>query len=156
MICRHQGSGCCFSCTAKFHRNRFSCPKCQGRSFTLVSFTLPCCTIYARWSLTVSLTTQQVELCSEGNSWSQSTRTGRIIQVAELLAICTLELPGGLGEQPSAVYKAIVLSLVNYALCVLSELKLFTVYLTYRSTPLTSRESITLSFSGCLVAKVVS
>ena len=59
MICRHQGSGCCFSCTAKFHRNRFSCPKCQGRSFTLVSFTLPCCTIYAHWSLTVSLTTQQ-------------------------------------------------------------------------------------------------
>ena len=78
LICRHQGSGCCFSCTAKFHRNRFSCPKCQGRSFTLVSSTLPCWTIYSRWSLTVSLTTQQVELCSEGNSWSQSTRTGRI------------------------------------------------------------------------------
>ena len=67
MICRHQGSGCCFSCTAKFHRNRFSCPKCQGRSFTLVSFTLPCWTVYACRSLTVSLTTQQVELCSEGN-----------------------------------------------------------------------------------------
>ena len=78
LICRHQGSRCCFSCTAKFHRNRFSCPKCQGRSFTLVSSTLPCWTIYSRWSLTVSLTTQQVELCSEGNSWSQSTRTGRI------------------------------------------------------------------------------
>ena len=67
LICRHQGSGCCFSCTAKFHRNRFSCPKCQGRSFTLVSSTLPCWTIYSRWSLTVSLTTEQVELCSEGN-----------------------------------------------------------------------------------------
>ena len=35
LICRHQGSGCCFSCTAKFHRNRFSCSKCQGRSFHL-------------------------------------------------------------------------------------------------------------------------
>ena len=71
LICRHQGSGCCFSCTAKFHRNRFSCPKCQGRSFTLVSSTLPCWTIYSRWSLTVSLTTQQVELCSEGNQKRQ-------------------------------------------------------------------------------------
>ena len=70
-MCRHQGSGCCFSCTAKFHRNRFPCPKSQGRSFTLVSFTIPCCTIYARWSLTVSLTTQQLELCSEGNQRRQ-------------------------------------------------------------------------------------
>ena len=44
--------------------------------------------------------------------------------------MCTLEIPGSLGEQPSAVYKAIVLSLVNDVLCALSELKLFTVYLT--------------------------
>ena len=155
LICRHQGSGCCFSCTVKFHRNRFSCPTCQGRSFILFSFNLPCWTIYTHWSLTVSLTTQQVELCSEGNSWRQSTRTGRISPGC-WTPICTLELPDGLGEQPLAVYKAIVLSLVNYALCVLSELKLFTVYLTYRSTPFTSRESITLSFSCCLVANIVS
>ena len=70
--------------------------------------------------------------------------------------MCSLEIPGSLGEQPSAVYKAIVLSLANYVLCVLSELELFTVYLTYRLTPLTCRESITLSFSCSLVAKVLS
>ena len=70
--------------------------------------------------------------------------------------MCSLEIPGSLGEQPSAVCNATVLYLVIYVLYVLSELKLFTVYLTYKSTPLTSRESITLSFSCCLVAKVVS
>ena len=76
------------------------------------------------------------------------------VQVAELLAICTLEIPGSLGEQPSAGYKAMVLSLVNYALCMLSELKLFTVYLTFRPTPLSSKESITLLFNCCLVLKL--
>ena len=70
--------------------------------------------------------------------------------------MCTPEIPGSLGEPPLGVYNATVLSLVNDVLCVLSELKLFTVYLTYRSTPLSPREPITLSFSCCLVAKVAS
>ena len=67
--------------------------------------------------------------------------------------MCSLEIPGSLGEQPLAVYNDTVLSLVNYVLCVLSELKLFTVYLTYKSTPLSPKESITL-FNCCLVPKL--
>ena len=68
--------------------------------------------------------------------------------------MCSLEIPGSLGEQHLAVYNATVLSLVNYVLCVLSELKLFTVYLTFRPTPLSSKESITLLFNCCLVPKL--
>ena len=68
--------------------------------------------------------------------------------------MCSLEIPGSLGEQPSAVCNDTVLSLVNYVLCVLSELKLFTVYLTYRSTPLSPKESITLLFNCCLDPKL--
>ena len=68
--------------------------------------------------------------------------------------MCSLEIPGSLGEQPSAVYNATVLYLVIYVLYVLSELKLFTVYLTYKSTPLSPKESITLLFNCCLIPKL--
>ena len=68
--------------------------------------------------------------------------------------MCSLEISGSLGEQPSALYNATVLSLVNYVLCVLSELKLFTVYLTYRLTPLSPKEPITLLFNCCLIPKL--
>ena len=68
--------------------------------------------------------------------------------------MCSLEIPGSLGAQSLVVYNATVLSLVNYVLCVLSELKLFTVYLTYRLTPLSPKEPITLLFNCCLIPKL--
>ena len=68
--------------------------------------------------------------------------------------MCSLEIPGSLGEQPLAICNATVISLVICVLCVLSEVKLFTVYLTYRSTPLSPKESITLLFNCCLVPKL--
>ena len=86
---------------------------------------------------------QQQQETAEANPRGQV----EYVQVAELLAMCSLEIPGSLGEQPSAAYNATVFSLVNYVLCVLSELKLFTVYLTYRWTALSPKESITLLFN---------